>query len=149
MPCSKCAVDPTAHSFHYIGQLGDVKMFYTDAGAATDPDKDKDIDNLMLHLEEARGHPWIWFFNCRGMVGGSPGHSIALAKRIQADHEQLLQKLYVIHPNMWFTWVLTILKPIVKSSLIDRLDILKEKGLALYMRVRKLGLDNGSARKLL
>jgi hypothetical protein len=147
--CTKCAKDPTAHSFHHLGQVGGVQVFYTDAGAATDPDVDRDIENLMAHLEQVRGRPWIWFFNCRKMSGGSPSHSIALLKRIQAEHEQWIQKLYIIHPNTWFTWIFNILRPFAKSTLLDRLEVVKEEGLALYIYIKKLGLEHNIARSLM
>jgi hypothetical protein len=141
MVCPACKKIPNTHSFTYFGKVGETKLFYTSpARADATEDCETRLKNFLMHLEEAKGSPWIWVFDFGYMV--TKHHTgmrftLGLAQYLLENHEHTLQKVILLRTTPWTTFILQMLKSRFTSGIFARIYCMEGDTLELYMNLKK------------
>jgi len=141
MVCPNCSI----HSFEEFGTLQDRKLFYTSPAKSKDfRESDERLRDFKIHLDTAKGAPWIWVFDC-GKMG--PEHKLSIsfaqgvAKILATEHEDLLRDIWIIRPNLWFSIILKGLKLFIRSPLFDKVRLIEGSPLDIYEFLKREGVD--------
>ena len=141
MPCPECSI----HSFEQFGTLQDYKLFYTSPAKSKDfRETEERLTDFKVHLDTAKGGPWIWVFDC-GKMG--PEHKLSLsfaqgvAKILATEHEDKLKGIWIVQPNMWFSLLLKGLKLFIRSPLFDMVRLVEGSSLDIYEFLKAQGVD--------
>jgi hypothetical protein len=141
MPCPDCNI----HSFEQFGTLQDSKLFYTSPVKSKDfRESEERLKDFKIHLDTAKGAPWIWVFDC-GKMG--PEHKLSLsfaqgvAKILATEHEVFLHDIWIIRPNLWFGLLLKGLKLFIRSPLFNKVRLVEGSPLDIYEFLKEEGLD--------
>lgn len=144
MACPKCVEIPESHSFTHFGKFGEANLFYTAPARVLDyKESEQKIVNFKMHLDTAKGSPWIWVFDCGEMQFkhySSMNYTRRLAQILTNEHEPYLQAIWIIRPNAWLKTTLKFLQSIFKSVLLSKVEIKEGEKLELYIKLEKLGL---------
>jgi hypothetical protein len=141
MVCPACIKTPNTHSFTYFGKIGETKLFYTSpARADATEDCETRLRNFLVHLEQAKGSPWIWVFDFGYMeIKHHAGiqFTIGLAKYLVETHEDTLKKIILLHTNSWSTFMLQLLQNRFTSGIFTRINCIEGDTLDLYINLKK------------
>ena len=148
MACPAC----TIHSFEQFGTLQNSALFYTAPAKSTDfRETGERLTDFKLHLDTAKAAPWIWVFDC-GNMGSKHSAPLSfaqgIAKILATEHEDLLQDIWILRPNLWFSIVLKGLKLFIRSPLFDKVRLIEGSSLDIYEFLKKEGVDPKARRWL-
>lgn len=142
MACSLCQTDPNAHSFIFCGTTHDnVAIYYTSPSRTSQ--YSEDVSLFKLHLDQTKGEPWIWVFDCNGSNIKTPSSlkfPLSILNILTQEHKDTLKGIYILRPNMWFYGMMALVKTFVRSDLMKKVHIWKEESLALYYKFETLGM---------
>uniref|UniRef100_A0A6C0AJM0 CRAL-TRIO domain-containing protein n=1 Tax=viral metagenome TaxID=1070528 RepID=A0A6C0AJM0_9ZZZZ len=124
MECPACKIDPTTHSFVYMGIQDGLKHYYTSPAQAKGSEPtDIRTSNFKKHVDKALGEPWVWIFDCKDMTFRdytSIEFTLNLAHIFEDEHSEWLKKIVIVNPNMWVTGMIAFLKTVLRSTLLDK-----------------------------
>ena len=153
MPCQKCLIDPSAHSFTNFGSIGPTRLFYTSPARSTDSNKDgAKLENFKMHLLDTKGEPWIWFLDCNGMTAKdytNINFSMDILKTLSTEYSNSLISVIFINPNLWVKTTVATCKTMSKSKLFDKVKICEGSPLELFLMYEKLGITGGPLKWLI
>jgi hypothetical protein len=134
-----------AHSFIRFGcAVNGENLYYTAPARARDyKESAQKLADFKIHLEEARGGPWIWIFDCAGIEYkhySSLEFIQELGRVFMTEHADTLKAIIVIHPTMILKAAVATCRPFMKKELMAKLRILDEDGLALMVKLGELGI---------
>ena len=139
--CPACKEQPNTHSFTEFGNKDAIRLCYT-APARANPNETSEVrlTNFKLHLDQAKGTPWIWIFDFAHME--SKHHTgihftTGLAKILIEDHEPNLKEIILLRMNPWAMFVLNLLKTMFSSPIFSRVRCIDGESLELYMNLKK------------
>ena len=148
MTCPAC----TLHSFEPFGTLHNSALFYTSPAKSKDfRETEERLRDFKIHLDTAKSGSWIWVFDCGNM---GPEHKLSIsfaqgvAKILATEHEDLLQDIWILRPNLWFSIVLKGLKLFIRSPLFDKVHLIEGSSLDIYEFLKKEGVDPKARRWL-
>ena len=146
MSCTKCAVEPGAHCFFPIGKLGDATVFYTSPARAryVGVEDDESIRDIKCHLDSARGGKWILLLDCQKMKTQhqtSQEYTDKIVSILATEHADFLDRMIVIHPNIWIKLFFKLLKPFYKDELINKMKMIDGKGDVLIQKMQLIGFS--------
>lgn len=144
MACPLCSVDPTAHSFEYLGGQGSVKIYYTNPAkaTATEPIKEK-LANIQHHLQSIGGSPWIWVFDfadatMKDYMGLD--FSRMVTDVLDKEHGQSLQKIIVVNAGSVVMGLLKVALATLKGRTIQKAMVLDGSKLEIVRKLETAGL---------
>ena len=145
MTCPICAKIPEAHTFVNIGTLQNITLIYSSPARSRDyKESDAQFENMRIHLNSMKTGPWIWLFDCRGMQlkhAASVGFAQKLGKLLSDEHSNVLQGIYILHPNTWMKATIKVMKTMFKESMFKKLHLLEGEKLELYVKLESLGFS--------
>jgi hypothetical protein len=146
MSCSKCAVDPGTHCFFPIGTLGSATVFYTSPARAriVGEETEESIQDIKCHLDTARGSNWILLLDCQKMKSQhqtSQEYTDKIVTILTAEHSDILERMIIIHPNIWIKLFFKLLKPFYRDDLINKMKMIDGKGEILIQKMRMIGFS--------
>ena len=125
MACPQCKVNPRAHSFVLFGTHGPLTYFYTAAGKAEElVDTPQKFGYFKMHMDAARGTPWVWVFDCGGMSTrhySSIDFMKSLVGTLSNEHADYLQGIWIINGNGWMRMAVTIMSPFMNKKIVAKL----------------------------
>ena len=144
MACPLCAVNPTAHSFEYLGYSGAVKLYYTNPAKATsnEPVKEK-LVNIQHHLKAIGGTPWIWVFDfANATMKDYMGldFSRMVTEVLDKEHGQTLQKIIVVNAGSIVMGMLKVALATLKGRTIQKAMVLGGSKLEIVRSLETAGL---------
>lgn len=144
MACPKCATNPAAHSFHTLGSIGPMRLFYTAPAKATELlTTHADFLPFKTHLDTTRETPWIWLFDCKGM-GTKHLLPFSVCKELMEvfvnEHGENLHGIWVLNPNLWMRTTLNLLRPFFRKGLLEKIIVLEGDTLELIVSLEKRGV---------
>lgn len=153
MACPLCSVDPTAHSFEYLGGTGSVKVYYTNPAKATstEPVQEK-IINIQHHLRAIGGAPWIWVFDfadatMKDYMGLD--FSRMVTDVLDKEHGQSLQKIILVNAGSIVMGLLKVALATLKGRTIQKALVLDGSKLEIVRTLETAGLCVESKLKVL
>jgi len=139
--CPACKMHRNTHSFTQFGSIGATKLFYTSPARANPSETcEVRLANFKLHLDQAKGSPWIWVFDFGHME--SKHHTgiqftTGLAKILTEEHEDTLKGILLLRMNTWTTFILNMLQTMFTSGIFSRTRRIDGDTLELYMNLKK------------
>jgi hypothetical protein len=144
MACPLCAVNPTAHSFEYLGHSGQIKLYYTNPAKATanEPVKEK-LVNIQHHLKAISGAPWIWVFDfadatMKDYMGLD--FSRMVTNVLDKEHAQTLQKIILVNAGSIVMGLLKMALATLKGRTIQKAMVLDGSKLEIVRSLETAGL---------
>lgn len=153
MACPLCAVNPTAHSFEYLGHTGSVKLYYTNPAKATSNESVKEkLANIQHHLRAIGGAPWIWVFDfadatMKDYMGLD--FSRMVADVLDKEYGQTLQKIILVNAGSVVMGLLKVALATLKGRTIQKALILDGSKLEIVRKLETAGLCVESKLKVL
>lgn len=145
MACPLCLINPDSHSFTNFGKLGETHLLYTAAARVLDyketPEK---IINFKMHLDTMKGKRWIWVLDSGDMEikhYSSMNYTRQLAQLLMKDHEETIQGIWILRPNLWMRTTLKFLKTLFKAGLFSKVRIFEGEKLEVYIGLEKAALN--------
>ena len=144
--CQKCQTSPKpAHSFEKLGTLLDGKtaVFYTAARYDAD-DSPEAIQYYLQHFQETRPNPWIWIYDCKGMVSKDLVQSSSgkqMAEIVQRDYGDTLLGVYIVNPNWAIKALVQFLLPFMKKEIRQRVHMCSLGILDTVQKLEKAGVQ--------
>ena len=143
--CPSCKVNPTFHSFMYLGTHEGVKLYMSMLARANDTTKEsgQKLADFKHHLDTVRGQKWIWILDCGNMEKrhhSSLDYTKGLAKVLASEHETTLMGMWIIRPTVWMRTTIACIKPFFKSNLVSKIHFVEGEALGLYVRLEQMGL---------
>lgn len=144
MACPLCAVNPTAHSFEYLGHTGAVKLYYTNPAKATsnEPVKEK-LVNIQHHLKTIGGAPWIWVFDfADATMKDYMGMDFTrmVTEVLEKEHGQTLQKILLVNAGSVVMGLLKVALATLKGRTIQKVVLLDGSKLEIVRKLETAGL---------
>lgn len=129
--CSKCARDPTTHSFRKIAEKGNIWTYYTN------PTKSrlyKDTEGILSHYENALNelgeNKWRWIFDSEGF---DMRHAlevktgVGIAKLITNKFGKNLDEVIIINPTWHIKLMLAVVYPFLTDDTKNRVKVLGDR----------------------
>ena len=120
MPCLKCQLDPSTHSFEKIGELQREKrvhVFYTTYKSMKDHSNAADIEQHILdELRRINGEQWIWIIDCKFIQAKHMVHinvPIRLLKILNGTFGDSLINVFLINSGPVIASAIIALKPFI------------------------------------
>lgn len=145
MPCSICLAKPGAHNFKNFGTVKGINLYYSC------PSKASEIittmakyESFKVHLAEARAAgPWLLILDFAGMRNEhycSYDFIKSIAREFTEENKDTLVGIWVIHQNSWLKAAIQIIKPFLKSDLLERVSILSDDKFLLLDTLKNKGI---------
>lgn len=129
--CSKCAIDPTCHSFKKVAEKDGIVTYYTN------PTKAKlymDTEGILNHYNNSMASigdkKWIWIFDSDGFDlkhALEVKTGIGIAKLITGKYGENLVEIKVINPTWHIKTMLTTVWPFLNEKTKQKITILKDR----------------------
>ena len=141
MPCPACNI----HSFEPFGVVRNSALFYSATAKSSEfREADDRVSDFKLHLDLAKGAPWIWVIDC-GTTGTKHSAPLNFTRGVSQilidEHEDSLQEIWLLRPNAWSSAILKGLKMIFRSRLFTKIRIVEGTPLKLYDFFKHEGLS--------
>lgn len=143
--CLRCQADPLAHSFVRFGRRSDgASLYYTGVARARDAaESPQKLADFKVHLEEARGSPWIWIFDCASVEYrhySSVEFIQEIGRIFMSEHADTLRAIIVVHPTILLRAAITACRPFFQKALMSKLRVIDAEGLELMVKLGELGI---------
>ncbi len=129
--CSKCAMDPTSHSFKKLTEKNGVSIYYTNPTKAK---LYKDTDGILSHYDNALAQvgnkKWIWIFDSDGF---DLKHALevktgsGIAKLLTDKYADNLVEVKIINPTWHIKSMMTVVWPFLSESTKNKVKILADR----------------------
>ena len=141
MPCPACQI----HSFEPFGVVRNAALYYTAPAKSPDfRDSENQVADFKLHLNLAKGAPWIWIIDC-GTMSAKHSASFQFTRGVSQilinEHEDMLKEIWILRPNTWSGAILKGLKMVFRSKLFTKVRIVEGNPLRLYEFFKDEGLS--------
>ena len=151
--CEKCQENPKSHTFIPLGSDG-ISYYYTNPGLSEIKSNAPDfMVYYKKHLDQAKGSPWVWIFDC-GRMQMADYASFSFVRELNRifleEHSDFLQKILVIHPNIWVKMTIGLLHKFFKNPLLAKIRVLESASLAnLILSLHAEGVQGDILQNLL
>jgi hypothetical protein len=147
--CPRCqATNGRAHSFQKVATLtSSTNLFYTAPALAEEADDSPDaLPYYLAHIEDTRPNPWIWIFDCKGMLSKDllkNGMGKRLSEVVQTNTFDTLVAVYIVNPTWTIKTLLTFLHPFLRKEMRAKLHVCSLGPLDTLQRIQSLGVKEG------
>jgi len=129
--CSKCAMDPTSHSFKKLTEKNGVAIYYTNPTKAK---LYKDTDGILSHYDNALAQvgnkKWIWIFDSENLDMRyclTLKRALEFGNLIMEKYINNIIEIKVINPILPLRAMLKLGKPFVKIEVRKKIKVLKDR----------------------
>ena len=124
--CPACRQNPRSHSFEHLATLASdgTRIFYTAPALAEEAESPTKLENMRIHLANARSTPWIWVLDCSNMETkhtSSMEFVYGIAKTLTGEHDGILRYIIVLNGNVWIRCAVAALRLFVRADLVKKL----------------------------
>jgi hypothetical protein len=124
--CPACRQNPRSHSFEHLATLASdgTRIFYTAPALAEEAESPAKLENMRIHLANARSTPWIWILDCSNMETkhtSSMEFVYGIAKTLTGEHEGILRHIVILNGNVWIRCAVAALRMFVRADLVKKL----------------------------
>jgi hypothetical protein len=117
--CKICENCPNSHSLVKFSETEEQVIYYTCPSQATNNETAGIIDHYNGVLGELGCKKWIWLLDLKGFKMKhfmEMGNAIALAKLITEKYSEHLEKIIVVHPNMYTSAIFNLVKTFLSEK---------------------------------
>ena len=137
MACQLCLEDPNTHSFVEFGYVRGCNLFYTN------PANNKELNNFKKHLDFAKGHSWIFVFDCRNTFSSSTVFLMNIANILSNEHKDYLKEFWFLFPTRWTRMTIDTLSFIFpKNSIFGKSKLFYGDRVEVFDKLEKEGLHD-------
>jgi hypothetical protein len=129
--CSRCAKDPSSHSFKKLSEKNGVCIFYSKPSDAT---LYNDTDGILEHIDKAlattKGKPWTCIIDADGFDmkhAMEVKTGMGILSLLTDTYGNTLQEIKIINPTWHIKGVMKVMNTLTASTILSKFKLLDDK----------------------